>query len=199
MKRPPPVRAGSLLADKKHILLVVTHSPKNSLRANVLRKHGMDVICAHHLGDARLLFHPNTYDLVLFDLRHDNGAAVELSEEMKAECPGQRIAFLVGKPEYLADAPDHTNSELDAPPKRYEETLRQLMATACEALPRRGGFLEATWRMSLARAVKPGAMPQASRPVVHALTTLEEPSQEAPASFSFGDAVRQAESEEQLT
>jgi CheY-like chemotaxis protein len=195
MKRPPPVRAGSLLAGKKHILLVVTHSPKNSLRANVLRKHGMDVVCAHHVGDARMLFHPDTYDLVLFDLRHDNGAAVELCEEMKAECPGQRVAFLVGKPEYLADSPDHTDGGLDAPPKRYEETLRQLMATACESLPRRGGFLEATWRMSLARAVKPEAMPQAPPPVVHPLTTLEE----APVSFSFGDAVRQAENEEQLS
>jgi hypothetical protein len=195
MKRPPPVQAGSLPADKKHILLVVTHSPKNSLRANVLRKHGMDVVCAHHVGDARLLFHPDTYDLVLFDLHHDNGAAVELSQEMKDECPGQRVAFLVGKPEYLAALPDHTDRGPDAPPKRYEETLRQLMATACEALPRRGGFLEATWRMSLARAVKPEAMPQAPRPVVHPLTTLEE----APVSFSFGDAVRQAECEEQVS
>jgi DNA-binding NtrC family response regulator len=195
MKRPPPVRAGSLFADKKHILLVVTHSPKNSLRANVLRKHGMDVVCAHHVGDARLLFHPGAYDLVLFDLRHDNGAAVELSEEMKAESPGQRVAFLVGKPDYLAASPDSTDRSADVPPKRYEETLRQLMATACEALPRRGGFLEATWRMSLARAVKPEAMPQAPPPVVHALTTLEE----APTSFSFGDAVRQAEIDGQLS
>lgn len=193
MKRPPPVRAGSLSARKKHILLVVSHTPKNTLRANVLRKHGIDVVCAHQLGDARLLWHPESYDLVLFDLRHENGAAVDLANEMKAECPGQRIAFLVGKPEYLADSPDQDGTGPDAPPKRYEETLRQLMATACEALPQRGGFLEATWRMSLARAVKPEAMPQAPPPVVHPLVTLEE----APQTFSFGDAVRRAENSEE--
>jgi CheY-like chemotaxis protein len=193
MKRPPAVRAGSLSTDKRRILLVVTHSPKNSLRANVLRKHGMEVVCAHHIGDARLLWHPATYDLVLFDLRHENGAALELSRDMKAECPGQRVKFLVGKPEYLASAPDHDNLGPDQPPKRYEETLRQLMATACEALPRRGGFLEATWRMSLARAVKPEALPPSPRPVVHQLTSLED----APAAYSFGDAVRQAEASEE--
>lgn len=195
MKRPPPVRAGTMSSEKKHVLLVVTHSPKNSLRANVLRKHGMEVVCAHHVGDARLLFHPGTYDLVLFDLRHDSTGALELSQEMKAECPGQRVAFLVGKPEYLADSPNHTDGVLDAPPKRYEETLRQLMATACEALPQRGGFLEASWRMSMARAVKPEAMPPAPQPVVHPLSIPEE--RAAAVSMSFGDAIRQAETEEQ--
>lgn len=193
MKRPPPVRAGSLSAEKKHILLVVTHTPKNSLRANVLRKHGMDVVCAHHLDDARLLWHPQTYDLVLFDLHHENGAAVDLANEMKAASPGQRVAFLVGKPEYLADSPGKNGAGADALPKRYEETLRQLMATACEALPRRGGFLEATWRMSLARAVKPEAIPETPRPVMHPLVSLEE----APVSFSFADAVRRAENSEE--
>jgi DNA-binding NtrC family response regulator len=190
MKRPPPVRASSLSATQKRVLLVVTHSPKNNLRANVLRKHGMDVICANHIGDARMLWHPNTYDLVLFDLRHENGAAEELCGEIRTESPHQLVAFLVGKPEYLSAIPSVQPVILDEAPKRYEQTLRQLMATACEALPQRGGFLEATWRMGLARAVKPTPIADAPRPVVHQLTSLPE----AVVTFSFGEAVRQAES-----
>ena len=63
------------------------------------------------------------------------------------------------------------------------------MATACEALPQRGGFLEATWKMSLARAVKPSSDPRPPAPEVQHVTELSEP----PVTFSFGDAVRQAE------
>ncbi|MBZ5568095.1 MAG: hypothetical protein LAN64_09635 [Acidobacteriia bacterium] len=189
MKRPPAVRAASLCTGKKLVLMVVTRSPKNNLRANVLRKHGLEVVCANHIGDARMLWHPDTYDLVLFDLRHENGATEELCRDMKAESPEQRIAFLVGKPEYLASSPSANELAADEAPKRYEEILRQLMATACEALPQRGGFLEATWRMSLARAVKPAPIPPTPREVVHPVTALPE----VPVSFSFGDAVRQAE------
>ena len=195
MKRPPPVRAASLSAVKKHILMVVTRSPKNNLRANVLRKHGLEVVCANHIGDARLLWHPDTYDLVLFDLRRENGAAAELCRDIKAERPGQLVAFLVGKPDYLATAPSTAELAGDEVPKRYEETLRQLMATACEALPQRGGFLEATWRMSLARSVKPSSVPRAAPLPVQQVTELPE----VAVTFSFGDAVRQAEAAEQET
>ena len=195
MKRPPAVRTASLPTAKKHVLLVVTRSPKNSLRANVLRKHGMDVVCANHIGDARMLWHPNSYDLVLFDLRHENSAAVELCRDIKAESPGQLVAFLVGKPEYLSAAPATVELGAEQAPKRYEETLRQLMATACEALPRRGGFLEATWRMSLARAVKPAPLEESAQPVVTQLKSFAE----VPAGFSFGDAVRRAEAAEEVT
>jgi hypothetical protein len=76
------------------------------------------------------------------------------------------------------------------------------MATACEALPQRGGFLEATWKMSLARAVKPSSVPrpptpevQPSTPEVQHITDLPD----APVAFSFGDAVRQAEAVRQET
>lgn len=194
MKRPPAVRAASLSATKKHILLVVTHTPKNTLRANVLRQHGLDVVCANHIGDARMMWHPNTYDLVLFDLRHENGAAMELCQDIKAESPKQLVAFFVGKPEYLATSPAAHELADDEAPKRYEEILRQLMATACEALPRRGGFLEATWRMSLARSVKPSSIPDSPPPVVLELSSLPD----TPVSFSFGDAIRQAEAIEEL-
>ena len=195
MKRPPAVRAASLSAVKKHVLMVVTRSPKNNLRVNVLRKHGLEVVCANHIGEARMLWHPDTYDLVLFDLRHENGAAVELCHDIKNERPGQLVAFFVGKPDYFAAAPPEAEINSDETPKRYEETLRQLMATACEALPQRGGFLEATWKMSLARAVKPSAPRPELSPTLPAVEVTALP--DVAVSFSFGYAVRQAEAGEQ--
>lgn len=184
MKRPPSV-AASTNSDRKNVLLVVTHGARRNLRANIFRKHGIEVVCASHTGEARLLWHPGSYDLVIFDAHHDSAAAVELGDEMKASCPGQRVAYLVGKPEYLASSPG-TNGANEAPTKRYEETLRQMMANACEALPRRGGFLEATWRMSLARSVTPSQ--QASRPQP-LLEVLHEDTM-APPSITFGEAIR---------
>jgi hypothetical protein len=156
MKRPPAVRAASLSAVKKHVLMIVTRSPKNNLRVNVLRKHGLEVVCANHIGEARMLWHPDTYDLVLFDLRHENGAAVELCHDIKTERPGQLVAFFVGKPD--------------------------------------GGFLEATWKMSLALAVKPAAQ-RPTEPTLPAVEVTALP--DVAVSFSFGDAVRQAAAGEQ--
>src|SRR5205814_2864755 len=96
--------------------------------------------------------------------------------------------------DYFAAAPLEAEISSDETPKRYEETLRQLMATACEALPQRGGFLEATWKMSLARAVKPSA-PRPTAPTLPAVEVTALP--DVAVSFSFGDAVRQAEAGEQ--
>lgn len=183
MKRPPAV-AASLNSERKSVLLVVSHGARRNLRANIFRKHGIAVVCASQIGDARLLWHPGSYDLVIFDSPHDSAAALELSDEMKSTCPGQRVAFLVGKPEYLASAPG-ANGGTDEPSKRYEETLRQMMANACDALPRRGGFLEATWRMSLARSVMPTQEAPRAESVVQVLHgEIAEP------AITFGEAIR---------
>lgn len=183
MKRPPAV-AASPNSERKNVLLVLSHGARRNLRANIFRKHGIEVVCASHLGEARLLWHPGSYDLVIFDSHSDSVATEELSDEMKASCPGQRVAFLVGKPEYLASAPG-SNGAGDETCKAYEETLRQMMANACDALPRRGGFLEATWRMSLARSVMPTQQAPRAESVLQVLhAEMAEP------TVTFGEAIR---------
>jgi DNA-binding NtrC family response regulator len=183
------------VAPKKKVLLVVANMSKRNLRASVLRKLGMDVVCAAQVSDARMLWHPSTYDLVLFDTRSDNASAIELCSDMKAESPAQRVAWLVGKPEFLSAAPCADDSGAAEISSRCEENVRQLMTNACEALPRRGGFLEARWRMALTRSVKPEM--QSSRPqTLPALPVVHEPSS-GTSQVSFGDAVRQAEADQE--
>ena len=75
------------LPKAKRILLMVTDRSRCNLRATVYRNAGMDVVCATHIGDARELWHPNAYDLVLFEVGSDLAGSVALCADMKAECP----------------------------------------------------------------------------------------------------------------
>lgn len=185
----------ALLPAKKKVLLVVSNMSKRNLRASVLRKHGLDVVCASRVSDARMLWHPLTYDLVLFDARNDQANATELCVEMRSRAPKQRIAFLVGKPEYLASSPaPFEEGFVEEMPTRCEENVRQLMTNACEALPRRGGFLEARWRMALARSVKPEQESHRPARLVDPLPRVIAVDDNA--SASFGDAVRLAEADQ---
>ena len=180
---------------KKKVLLVVSNMSKRNLRASVLRKVGLDVVCASRMSDARMLWHPLTYDLVLLDARTDHANATELCVEMRSRAPLQKIAFFVGKPEFLASSPaPFEEGYVEEMPTRCEENVRQLMTNACEALPRRGGFLEARWRMALARSVKPEQESHRPSRVVDPLPrviTVEETN-----SAAFGDAVRLAEADQ---
>lgn len=172
----------------KRILLMVTNRSRQSLRATVYRNLGIDVVCATHLGDARELWHPLTYDLVLFEVASDLEGTVALCADMKAACSGQRVAWLVGAPEFLSAQP--RRSEGASTPCR--DNLRQLMAHACEALPRRGGFLEARWRMALRRSAQP--VPVRGRITPATLAVATAPPKEQTPDF-FADAVLKAEAE----
>lgn len=172
----------------KRILLMVTNRSRRNLRATVYRNAGIEVVCATHMDDARELFHPMAYDLVLFDVGADLAGSMALSDDMKAECPGQKVAWLVGGPEFLSNVARCGEAASSA----CADNMRQLMAHACEALPRRGGFLEARWRMVLRRSAQPAPAPDASRPnIVIAVGPRREQ-----AANSFGDAVLKAEAEQ---
>ena len=140
--------------EKKRILLVATYATKRDLRARVLRKLGVEVDCAADIGEARSLWRADTYDLVLVDVRNDSGNVEEFCVEIKSAKPPQRIAYLVGKPGYLAASPCldivvPLPAEISGAP--WARTVAALFTTACEALPRRWGFQEASWRISATR------------------------------------------------
>ena len=132
--------------EKKRILLVATYATKRDLRARVLRKLGVEVDCAADIIEARSLWRADTYDLVLVDVRNDSGNVEEFCVEIKSAKPPQRIAYLVGKPGYLAASPCldivvPLPAEISGAP--WARTVAALFTTACEALPRRWGFQEA--------------------------------------------------------
>lgn len=142
---------------KKRILLVVSDDVRRDLRARVLRKLGADVECAADISEARSLWRADSFNLVLLDVLREERNAEEFCAEVKAAKPPQAVAFLVGKPEYIAafsrghevaaagDGNGHA---------AWGEVVASLFAGACEGLPRRWGFQEAAWRIAAARSMK---------------------------------------------
>src|SRR5579864_9095916 len=93
-------------AKKKRVLLVDTSTPKRELRAEVMRKLGMDVDCAADIPEARSWWRADLYDLVLINVDKQGGHRDRFCEDVRSVTPPQALAFLVGKPEYLADSPN---------------------------------------------------------------------------------------------
>src|SRR5215472_12300262 len=90
---------------KKRVLLIDTSHAKRDLRAEVLRKLGMDVDSAVDIAEARAWWRPALYDLVLINVAKGRGQRDEFCADLRSATPPQRVAFLVGQPEYLADSP----------------------------------------------------------------------------------------------
>ncbi len=177
---------------KKKLLLVHSVGPHRNLRASVMRKSGFEVVCAGDCAEARLLWHPDVYDLVLLDGKNDTIATEELCREMKSAHPNEKIAFLVGKPEILASKSVGNGTDGAAnPSKSYQRMFQQLMSDACEALPRRYGFMEAVWRMYLVRSTRSQVSDNRPEPVIPVIPVITD--KKSTSSISFGDAVRQIE------
>src|SRR6201997_1035130 len=88
---------------KKKVLLVDASSSKRDLRAEVMRKLGMEVDCAADIPEARSWWRANLYDLVLINQEKGHGHRDKFCEDVRSATPPQRLAFLVGEPGYLAD------------------------------------------------------------------------------------------------
>src|SRR5579864_3538821 len=91
---------------KKRVLLVGTAQAKRELRAEVMRKFGMDVDCAADIAEARSWWRAALYDLVLIDMGKGQGYRDKFCDDIRSATPPQRLAFLVGGPEYLAASPN---------------------------------------------------------------------------------------------
>jgi CheY-like chemotaxis protein len=91
---------------RKRVLLIDTSHGKRDLRAEALRKLGMDVDCATDIPEARSWWRPALYDLVLINMKKGRGQRDQFCDDVRSATPPQRLAFLVGQPEYLADSPN---------------------------------------------------------------------------------------------
>jgi CheY-like chemotaxis protein len=137
---------------KKKVLLVDAHSSKRDLRAEVMRKLGMEVDCAADIPEARSWWRANLYDLVLINLEKGHGHRDKFCEDVRSATPPQRLAFLVGEPGYLADAPleDEAYPEQVAPVMLAD--VRAAISDGMKDLTQRWGILEASRRISAVRA-----------------------------------------------
>jgi len=170
---------------RRAVLLVDVHTAKRLLRTAILTRLGMQVSSAG-TEEALRLSKRNPYNLVLVGLQHDPAAALALGAQIRAGRPGQRVAYLVGKPEFLAEAPDFEGELAGSAPAATDESYEQFLGRACQPARERTGILEAAWRIASLRSLKdprpPGRAP--ARPA------------ERRREFSFGDAVRVAEIQE---
>ncbi len=140
---------------KKRVLLVDASSAKRDMRAETMRKLGMDVDCAADISEARSWWRAALYNLVLFNVESEMGRRDKFCEDIRSATPPQQLAFLVGKPDYLADLPNADSEpsvQPDADPGRWGDVRAALSADLPEGLPQRWGILEASRRISAVRS-----------------------------------------------
>ena len=149
----PKISAPIPSADrKKRVLLIDASSRKRELRAEIMRRLGVEVDSAADIGEARCWWKADLYDLVLINIENDRGSRDKFCDDIRAATPRQRFAFLVGKPEYLSDSPGADLSTQEDPQEAPTADVRAALSADLGDLPRRWGFVEASRRISAVRA-----------------------------------------------
>lgn len=140
--------------EKKRLLLIDASNAKRDLRAEVLRKLGIDVDSAADIAEARSWWRPGLYDLVLINMEKGQGQRDKFCDYVRTATPSQRLAFLVGQPEYVAGSPN-ANEELAAENGNEPAAIGNANGTVCVDpgdRSQRWGILEASRRICAARS-----------------------------------------------
>lgn len=88
---------------RQKVLLVGGLDFRRSIRASILRAHGLQVDMARGLADSRFLWQRNAYDWILLDVHSQLPAEVmDFCEQLRRIAPQPRIAFFVGPPKYVS-------------------------------------------------------------------------------------------------
>ena len=142
-------------AKRKRVLLLDTSQTKRDLRADVMRKLGIEVDCAADVLEARCWWRADLYNLVLISVAGENDTRDKFCTEIRSANPPQRIAFFVGGPEYLAATPHSDQSPVAADADSlHKELVAALLANAsATSSQQRWGILEACKRISSVRSV----------------------------------------------
>jgi hypothetical protein len=144
------------LADgkKRRVLLVDASHAKRDLRAECMRKLGIDVDCAADIAEARSWWRASLYDLVLIHMEKGLGHRDRFCDDLRGATPPQRLAFLVGEPEYLSASPN-VNEELLFPVGNQGALagdVKSALSAHLGDLTQRWGILEASRRISAVRS-----------------------------------------------
>jgi len=179
-------------AKKKRVLLVDTSQAKRELRAQVMRKFGLDVDCAADIVEARSWWKAALYDLVLINMEKGQGYRDKFCDDIRSASPPQRLAFLVGQPEYLANSPA---ADEEMPVQNGDDQimgdLRVALAADPGDLTQRWGILEASRQISAVRSASI-ARTQAMRALPAPPRDSEgRPSKRTPTATSIDDLLRE--------
>jgi CheY-like chemotaxis protein len=137
---------------KKRVLLVDASPATRELRAEAMRKLGMDVDCAVDISEARSWWRADLYNLVLINMENELGNRDKFCDDVRAATPPQQLAFLVGKPGYLADAPN-ADVEVAVDPLLHADAQAVISSELSGSPGQRWGILEASRRISKVRSV----------------------------------------------
>jgi CheY-like chemotaxis protein len=140
---------------RKRVLLVDASAAKRDLRAEALKKLGVDVDCACDITEARSWWRADLYNLVLINLENELGNRDKFCEDVRRATPPQHLVFLVGKPEYLANAPNTDGAGSAGHNSTHalqDETTVSSSADASVESSLPWGILEASRRISLVRS-----------------------------------------------
>jgi DNA-binding NtrC family response regulator len=150
---PLSTREGSP-AKNKRVLLLDTSQTKRDLRADIMRKLGIDVDCAADVLEARCWWRADLYNLVLINVAGETGSRDKFCADIRSASPPQRIAFFVGGPDYLAAAPHSDEAPAETEDALPKEMVAALLAQASEnSSHQRWGILEACRKISSVRSV----------------------------------------------
>ena len=138
---------------KKRVPLVDTSQAKRELRAEVMRKVGMDVDCAADIAEAHSWWRAALYDLVLIHMEKGRSQRYKVCDDVRSARPSQRLALLVGQPEYLADSPNAADeTPVDSTDDLLVGGLKVASSADREDLTQRWGILESSRRISAVRS-----------------------------------------------
>jgi CheY-like chemotaxis protein len=141
---------------RKRVLLLDVSAAKRELRAEALRKLGMEVDCACDISEARSWWRADLYNLVLIDMESEGGHLDRFCEDIRAAIPPQQVAFLVGKPAYLSQSPNVAATSSSQLEGDEEDASRTRPAHATDTIRDPGrpwGIMEASRRISAVRSV----------------------------------------------
>lgn len=146
--------AGSL--KKKRVLLVDGSPTKRELRAETMRKLGMDVDCAADISEARSWWRAALYNLVLMNVENDLGHRDDFCDDLRRATPPQQLAFLVGGPDFLADLPmaeEGTPARKSGDYSNTGDVKAAMSQDIAGEMGQRWGILEASRRISAVRSL----------------------------------------------
>ncbi|MFZ0296493.1 MAG: hypothetical protein WAL52_22965 [Candidatus Sulfotelmatobacter sp.] len=152
---PLPISSSSGgMAKKKRVLLLDTSQTKRDLRADVMRRLGIQVDCAADVIEARYWWRADLYNLVLINASSEAEGRDKFCTDIRGANPTQQIAFFVGGPLYLADTPktDSTPPEVNSD-SLQKEMVAALLVQSSGNPSQRWGILEACKKISSVRSV----------------------------------------------
>ena len=168
---------------------VDTSQGKRELRAEVMRKLGMDVDCAAYIAEAHSWRRAALYDLLLIHVEKGRGQRHKFCDDVRSATRPQRLGLRVGQPEYLADSPN--TGDVDSADDLFVGGVKVASSANREDLTQRWGhpgIFTANLRSPLH---VPGSHPNDARPARSATRFRERPSKPTTTPTSLHDLLRE--------